>query len=170
MSSILVACGQVDTDTTGLVIEPSTSQTQHETVTTFPATSLEEWKSKKIISTGSLAGPLVINFWASWCTPCREEMPLLQSSFTPEEIIGVNASDAGQSSYAREAADSVLTQAAVQYPIYVDQEDQLVRALGISAFPVTIVIDGKGNIVKRIDGPLGRKDVTALRKVLAANK
>ena len=164
---IVSACGQTSSDTTGDVIEPSATKSQRVDITTLPNTPLLEWLSNSTAQ--PITGPRIINFWASWCTPCREEMPLLQESFTSKEIVGINSSDAGHSSFAHNAAQAVLDDTHVSYPIYIDQDDQLMRALGISAFPVTLVIDDVGSIVKRIDGPITDQDVDSLRAALAGS-
>lgn len=165
---VLTACGESSTDKTGDVISPTPVNSSSVVALEIPNTQLVEWKSGNEIATHSIAGPRIINFWASWCTPCREEMPLLAEEFTAEEIVGINSSDAGQSSFARSAAQSVLDETQVSYPIYIDADDKLVHELGIVAFPVTIVIDTHYKIVKRIDGPITEKNVEQIRTALEA--
>lgn len=165
---IVSACGQMSTDTTGDVIEPTATQSQRVDVKSLPSTTLIDWVTNSTAQ--PIKGPRVVNFWASWCTPCRAEMPLLQESFTGKEIVGINSSDAGHSSFAHDAAQAVIDETHVTYPMYIDQDDELMRALGISAFPVTLVIDDMGSIVKRIDGPITDKDIDSLRAALAGSK
>ena len=166
--SLLTACGQISTDTTGNVIEPTATQSQRVDLSSLPNTPLIDWLTNE--NAQPISGPRVINFWASWCTPCRDEMPLLQDTFSAKEIVGINSSDAGHSAFAHDAAQAVIDDTGVTYPIYIDQDDKLMRALGISAFPVTIVIDSQGNIVERIDGPITEKNIAGIRAALAGSK
>jgi cytochrome c biogenesis protein CcmG, thiol:disulfide interchange protein DsbE len=90
--------------------------------------------------------PVVINKWASWCGPCRAELPILQDISTElgKEIafVGVNARDK------RPAAERFAAQYPVPYPSYEDPEEAIARALKApSNFPVTVFVDAQGKTV-----------------------
>jgi cytochrome c biogenesis protein CcmG, thiol:disulfide interchange protein DsbE len=90
--------------------------------------------------------PVVINKWASWCGPCRAELPILQDISTArgKEIafLGVNARDK------RPAAERFAAQYPVPYPSYEDPEEAIARALKApSNFPVTVFVDAQGKTV-----------------------
>jgi thiol-disulfide isomerase/thioredoxin len=90
--------------------------------------------------------PVVINKWASWCGPCRAELPLLQEVSTDrgKEIafLGVNARDK------RPAAERFAARYPVPYPSYEDPDEKIARALKApSNFPVTLFVDAQGETV-----------------------
>jgi thiol-disulfide isomerase/thioredoxin len=87
--------------------------------------------------------PVVVNKWASWCGPCRAELPILQRVATErgKEIafVGVNARDK------RPAAEAFAGRFPVPYPSYEDPKESIARALRApSNFPVTVFLDASG--------------------------
>ena len=90
--------------------------------------------------------PVVINKWASWCGPCRAELPILQEIATTrgKEIafVGVNARDK------RPTAERFAARFPVPYPSYEDPDEKIARALKApSNFPVTLFVDDGGKTV-----------------------
>jgi thiol-disulfide isomerase/thioredoxin len=90
--------------------------------------------------------PVVINKWASWCGPCRAELPILQDVATErgKEIafVGVNARDK------RPAAERFVARYPVPYPSYEDPGEAIARAMKApSNFPVTLFVDAQGKTV-----------------------
>lgn len=107
--------------------------------------------------------PTLVNLWASWCAPCRTEMPLLQASHVrvgdAVRFLGVNVSDE------RSSALNFLAVAEISYPQAVDPSNRLPALLGSQGLPVTIVIDATGSVVYRKIGQLSETD---LQEALAA--
>jgi peroxiredoxin len=93
------------------------------------------------LSSDDLKGePVVLNFWASWCIPCREEMPAFERMWQRYEdkgirIVGVNIQDS------REGAEGFLEEVPVSYPITLDPDGDLASALGVRGLPQTFFID-----------------------------
>jgi cytochrome c biogenesis protein CcmG/thiol:disulfide interchange protein DsbE len=92
----------------------------------------------------SLRGfPVVVNIWASWCPPCRQEGPLFQqvsSEFGRRvAFIGVDSNDAAQD------ARSLLERIPVTYPSFSDPSEREARRLGLAGLPATVFYDRRGN-------------------------
>lgn len=93
------------------------------------------------ISSDDLEGhPFVLNFWASWCIPCREEMPNFERMWKRYRddgirIIGVNLQDSAEG--AREFVDEI----GITYPIALDPGGSLASDLGVRGLPQTFFID-----------------------------
>ena len=95
---------------------------------------------------------LLINFWATWCHPCREEMPDLQGlsdSLGPENFAVIGVSIDQDSNLARE----FLLQSGIRFANFHDPEQTLSSGrLGIRVLPATYIVDPDGAILARIDG------------------
>ncbi|MEV0001355.1 TlpA disulfide reductase family protein [Micromonospora sp. NPDC050980] len=91
-----------------------------------------------------IKGPAVINVWASWCPPCRKELPAFQRLSERADgrfqVIGVNSRDS------RGGAQSIGEDYGVAFPMLVDQGDAFERALERSAFPMTVLVGADGRI------------------------
>jgi thiol-disulfide isomerase/thioredoxin len=88
---------------------------------------------------------VMLNFWASWCGPCRQEMPLLENIYKKYNkmgftLIGVNVEPDSK------AADAWLQQTPVSFPVIYDKDSTVSRAYNVAGMPSTVIIDRKGNI------------------------
>ena len=94
------------------------------------------------IALRELRGPAVINLWASWCTPCREELPVMQRlADRAQGQLTVLSVDTGDS---REAGGSFATDSGVTMPTLFDTEKKLLNALGQIRLPITVFVDAAG--------------------------
>lgn len=102
--------------------------------------------SGKNLKLSEMAGNVVlINFWASWCGPCREEMPLLNALHKKYQplgftVLGVNVEE--QTDKAR----GFLSNYPVDFPILLDKENEVSRQYKVIAMPTTVVVDRDGNM------------------------
>lgn len=103
--------------------------------------------------------PILLNLWASWCGPCRDEMPALDaaSASRPDvAFIGVAVLDIEAD------ARAFLEEVPVRFPIAWDDDGSVAEALGVNGLPVTMVIDENGMVTREHRGPLDLDDVDGL--------
>jgi len=112
-------------------------------------------------STVRLAGlrgkPMVINLWAQWCEPCREESPYLRdyakAAGRKVLLLGVNYNDPRP-----ELAVEFASLVGWKYPQLADQELRLATAMPVSGLPLTLFVDADGKVVHRVAGKLRSYD------------
>ena len=104
---------------------------------------LSDWQGKVAL----------VNFWATWCAPCREEMPALDAlqAELGGEVFQVVTIATGRNAPAK--IDQFFEETGVQnLPVLLDPRQQLARQMGVVGLPVTVLIDRDGNEVARLLG------------------
>src|SRR5579863_589787 len=107
------------------------------------------------ISLSSLRGKVVfLNVWATWCGPCREEMPSIETlyeEFSKDRDFVVLA--VSQDSEGRSAVDSYVRKNGYKFTVLLDPQNQVGDAYDVSGIPETFIIDRTGRIVAHHVGP-----------------
>ena len=100
--------------------------------------------------------PVILNFWASWCGPCKSEMPDFEDAYQEygEQIhfLMVNLTDGSQETV--ESASGYISGQGYTFPVYYDTDMEAAMTYGVYAVPQTYFIDGDGNIVTYAQGAL----------------
>lgn len=108
-----------------------------------PERSLEDWRGKVV----------VLNYWASWCEPCKKESPLLERwhrklSKRDGTVLGIDVLDVTSD------AEDFIENYGLTYPQLRDEDGSSQEEFGVIAYPETFVIDREGRIVATRRGPV----------------
>ena len=153
---------EADADT-GTEESPQAEESAAETVPAPDFTLLDQYGNSHTLS--DYKGKTVfLNFWATWCPPCRAEMPEIQEIY--EEygennsdviILGIASPEVGQEGSAEDIA-AFLSENNYTYPVVMDTDGIMSYYYGISAYPTTFMIDKDGNVYGYVPGQI-TKDI-----------
>ena len=104
--------------------------------------------------------PYVLNFWASWCPPCREEAPLIQRTWLDARdrgvlFVGLNMQDV------RHDARDFLADFEIDYLIIRDPSNEVARRFGLTGLPETFFVSAAGRVVAHVIGAVSPKQLQA---------
>ena len=89
--------------------------------------------------------PVVINFWATWCPPCRQELPGFENAWQQygDDVVFLMVECGGESV---DEVESFIADGGYTFPVYVDSDGSGAAAYGINAIPVTALVDAEGKV------------------------
>lgn len=128
----------------------------------LPPAQLERLGADGTVDTTDWRGePTVVNFWATWCPPCVEEMPAFESAHQQlgddVRFVGVDVEDPNE-----EAALALAEETGVSYLLVRDPDRSYFQAVKGRGMPLTVLVDGDGTIRHRHNGPLTEERLLAL--------
>src|SRR5574340_1582911 len=139
-----------------LILTFVNSKSKHNVKEVLDAPSLEikdEVTGRKLMLSDFKDKVLFVNFWASWCPPCKEEMPSIESLFKSMngnekfKMITILYQDTYQDGM------NYMKQNGYTFPVYSDLDGITAKNFGVTGVPETYIIDKKGILKKRVIGP-----------------
>ena len=176
LALLLVACGGNDQDQTSSSSSttpgPITGKVRDVKPESAPDLTLKTMDGRSINLHEQKGRVLLVNFWATWCAPCRKEIPdlkTLHSNLKPKglRVIGVALDQKG-----REVVKPFARELEINYPIVIDSAGTAEAAFGpIPGLPTTIVVTPEGQITKRVIGVFPTEKMKpTLQKMLDAGE
>jgi thiol-disulfide isomerase/thioredoxin len=156
--SVVAAVGMIASCSSGPSDGESTTS-QSSGSSRLPEISLPHLGDAEPLKLGEINGPVVINLWATWCAPCRRELPDFEQVHLEigDEVrfIGVNLGD--------RASDALrfISEVGVTFGQYLDEDGSLNERLGTATLPVTVITDNQGRIATVHSGPMDARDLRA---------
>ena len=126
----------------GALVTPASGSNRMEAAPDFSLMN----RNGEMVTLSEFRGQVVlINFWATWCAPCRKEMPYLEQIYQRYErlgvtLLGVNVEDGP------EEAKAFLKETPVTFPVLFDTDKTVSSLYGVEAMPTTILVDRQGKI------------------------
>jgi len=101
---------------------------------------------------------IFLNFWGTWCEPCKREMPYMERQYQYYKNHGVEvlAVNVGESNI---AVENFAKEYGLTFPILLDKKLEVLNAYGVDPLPTTFLIDKNGKVVKIITGPMTERDI-----------
>ena len=121
-----------------------------------PDFTMLDWEGNEVHLSDFVGKPIILNFWASWCGPCKMEMPDLEEAYLEYgdeiEFLIVDLTD-GTSETVKSASSYIESQG-YTFPVYYDTAMGGAFAYGVNAIPVTYFIDADGNLAAYYQGAM----------------
>jgi cytochrome c biogenesis protein CcmG, thiol:disulfide interchange protein DsbE len=147
----------------GLVVAELATSGSGQSAKPAPALPTQVLRGPKADLASLRGRPALINFWASWCTPCRQEAPALarlaRNLRGRARVVGVDWNDTTAN------ANAFIREHHLTYPILRDGSSTVGERFGLTGLPTTFVLDPQGRIVRTLRGP---QTPTTLRDALAS--
>jgi cytochrome c biogenesis protein CcmG/thiol:disulfide interchange protein DsbE len=129
--------------------------------TPAPAFSLPDAAGRTVTLAGLRGRVVAVNFWATWCGPCREEIPDLAKVYTAHkagcfEMLGV-----AEESGTRDEVVAAASKFGINYPVLLDDKGEVGDAFHIPGYPRTYLIDHQGNVRKVFEGTVEQAELEA---------
>ena len=141
---LLVGCDNSTSEQPLTQVNPESNLAADFTLTNMQGeqVSLSQYRGKVV----------VVNFWATWCPPCREEMPSMERLYRNYKdkglvMLAINVDENG-----KQAVAQFLKRTPHSFPILLDSDNAAQQAYGVFRFPESFIIDRNGIVVKRIIG------------------
>ncbi|MDE6529446.1 MAG: TlpA family protein disulfide reductase [Lachnospiraceae bacterium] len=111
--------------------------------------TVEDWESVQVNLSDYYGKPVIVNFWATWCGPCKLELPAFDNAYAAyqDEItfLMVNMTDGYSETV--DGTKQFIEENGYSFPVYFDTSYEAYQAYGVTAIPMTLFIDADGNLI-----------------------
>ncbi|KGR75027.1 TlpA disulfide reductase family protein [Ureibacillus manganicus] len=130
-----------------------------QTVTFAPEFTLTDMSGANVNLSDFKDKIVILNFWATWCPPCREEMPAMQKFYEQNkengiEIVAVNLTNIDNGV---QAVESFVQDYGLTFPILLDKDGVVGNMYGILTLPTRYILDPEGGVIQKIVGPMNEQ-------------
>ena len=174
---LLLVMNILKTEKASEIVLPSTTHTANEIEAAETEVSSESKYAQDFtlttlqgeqVSLSDYKGKIVIlNFWTSWCGPCKEEMPHMQSFSEKHPDIQMLAVNLTSMDLGLDAVKQFVEDYELTFPILLDEADAVGKAYNILTIPTSYMIDPEGRVFKEVIGPM---DETMMEALISALK
>lgn len=116
--------------------------------------TVTDWEGNEVQLSDMKGKPVILNFWASWCPPCKAEMPDFEDAYKEhgEDIVFmmINLTDGNRETV--EKAKAHIGKEGYTFPVYFDTKSDVAYSFNVSSIPATYLIDENGNVVGHAAG------------------
>jgi thiol-disulfide isomerase/thioredoxin len=152
--------------------DPKSTITQSTKKTAAPDFTVFDAQGNKVKLSDFKGKPVVLNFWASWCPPCKSEMPHFNAAYADVKdtvvFMMVDLVDGQRETQA--TGQSYVKEQGFTFPVYFDNQQLAARAYGIQSIPTTVLIDANGYIVTGYTGAIDEQTLRAGIQLLTNGK
>lgn len=158
---------------TGAITDASETMAE---VEAFAATAAQDFTmqdaSGKTVKLSDFKGtPVVLNFWTSWCSYCRTEMPYFESAYKQygEQVQFIMLNPV-KSERSRDGGKTFIKESGYTFPVFYETEGKAITSYGLRGFPATFFIDASGNVVDKNLGAISQAKLNEMIQSLLAKK
>lgn len=140
--------------------EGSTESTEEEDLKAPDFTALDS-EGNEVKLSELIGKPIVLNFWASWCPPCKAEMPEFNKVYEEmgEEVTFLMVDMVDGQRETMEKGQKHIEKNGFTFPVYYDTKQEAAYLYGVSSIPTTYFIDKEGNVVTGVQGAIDEKNL-----------
>ena len=119
---------------------------------------VENENGSEVTLSGFFGKPIVLNMWASWCSPCKQEMPFFEEAYKENEdiqfmMVNMTSGDS------KGDAKKLIEELGYTFPVFYDTDGMAASVYGASSLPMTIFIDENGDLVTYAVGALNKEQL-----------